>query len=265
MRTHFDGCLTDIRLTTANLHECQRICVAPARRTLACQVLLLLLSLLLLGCAANNQKVVDLSFADGKWTAGFAEYPVGEEAFFELESGLRPLPPPLDQSATGFFTSGNNHSDDLFMYLKHPLNGLKPNATYRVQFHLEFATDVPQGCLGIGGAPGESVFVKAGASVIEPDRVVTSFGTRPHYAMNIDKGIQANPGKDAIVLGNVANSQTNCSRFVYEIKTLESGPGSFAIQADQSGRFWLLVGTDSGYEGRTILYYTRLKVILLEL
>lgn len=30
-------------------------------------------------------------------------------------------------------------------------------------------------------------------------------------------------------------------------------------EADDEGRIWLIVGTDSGFEGRTELYYTRYR------
>src|SRR5688572_31086285 len=59
----------------------------------------------------------DFSGGDHGFVAGFTDYPVGEEAFYELDAGLRPLPTPLG-SGTSLFISGNNHSDDLFMYYK---------------------------------------------------------------------------------------------------------------------------------------------------
>jgi len=231
-------------------------------------VLLLCLS----GCGATggplggSGQTFEFDFNNGAqgWVAGFADYPVGEEAFFELDSGLRPLPAPLDQTRTGFFITGNNYSDDLFMYLKGRLAELKPNTRYSVQFRVEFATNAPQGCVGVGGPPGEGVFVKAGATVIEPDRVVMQTGLQPYYVMNIDKGGQAQGGKDAIVLGNIANSQTDCFNPSYEIKVLQNTAGTFSVRTDASGRLWLIVGTDSGFEGKTSLYYTKIRTTLWE-
>ena len=65
--------------------------------------------------------------------------------------------------------------------------------------------------------------------------------------MNIDKGNQSLGGKDAIVLGNVANHLTNCLQFTYETKILDSAT-PFNVRTDPGGSLWLLVGTDSGYD-----------------
>ncbi len=73
----------------------------------------------------------------------------------------RPLPAPL-QPSPALFLGGDNRSDDLFMFYKAHVGGLLPGASYFVRFEVEVATNVPMGCVGIGGAPGESVWVKAG-------------------------------------------------------------------------------------------------------
>jgi hypothetical protein len=198
----------------------------------------------------------DFNFCDGSqgWVAQFSDYPAGDEAFFELASGYRRLPPPLS-SRGGLFISGNNHSDDLFMYLKRRVGGFEPNTDYQVSFIVDFATDVPTGCGGVGGSPGESVFVKAGASNIEPNSVLDQLGW---LRMNVDKGNQANGGANAVVIGNVANS-TLCEQNIrrYEIKELRS-PQPVSVTTDETGSAWLLVGTDSGFEAVTTLYYTRI-------
>jgi hypothetical protein len=203
-------------------------------------------------------QVVQVDFSAGaqNWVAGFADYPAGQETFFQLASGVQPLPTPLDQTKTGFFISGINHSDDLFMFLKAKVTGLKPNTVYQASFHVEFATSAPQNCIGVGGPPGEGVFVKAGASVAEPQGVLQSDG---FLRMNVDKGQQAVGGKDAIVIGNVANSSTDCLNPVFQTKALDSA-SAFSVQTDSTGSLWLLVGTDSGFEGTTSLYYRLMKV-----
>jgi hypothetical protein len=204
----------------------------------------------------------DFNFCDGSqgWVAEFSDYPPGDESFYELASGYRRLPPPLS-SRGGLFISGNNHSDDLFMYLKRRVGGFEPNTDYQVSFIVDFATDVPTGCGGAGGSPGESVFVKAGASNIEPNSVVDQLGW---LRMNIDKGNQANGGANAVVIGNVANS-TLCEQKIrrYEIKELRS-PRPVLVTTDETGSAWLLVGTDSGFEAVTTLYYTRITAEFLK-
>ena len=46
------------------------------------------------------------------------------------------------------------------MFLKKQVGGLRPNAAYAVSVTLDLATNVPTATFGIGGSPGESVFVK---------------------------------------------------------------------------------------------------------
>ena len=211
-------------------------------------------------CASDSintpRRGLDFDFSDSVqgWAAQFADYPPGDDAFYELASGYRGLPAPLNTRG-GFFISGNNHSDDLFMYLKRHVTGFEANTNYRVSFIVEFATDVPTGCAGVGGSLGESVHVKAGASTVEPTPFLDQAGW---LRMNIDKGNQSQGGVNAVVIGNVANS-TLCEQNIrrYEIKQLSS-PRAVLVTTDGTGSAWLFVGTDSGFEAVTSLYYTRI-------
>lgn len=197
---------------------------------------------------------VDFATGQHGWTAGFADYPVGQDDFYELESDYRALPQPLDTSQNALYISGHNHSDDLFMFWKGQIVGLAPNTSYRVGFEVEIATNVPSGCLGVGGSPGESVWVKAGASQSEPEAV--DVGGR--FEMNVDKGDQSTGGQNALVLGDVASSQS-CGQGPpqWELKQISSGAETIDVTVDGDGRVWLFVGTDSGFEAITRLYYLR--------
>jgi hypothetical protein len=217
---------------------------------------------LLAGCGSVGSAPVQTTFkfdfgqgAQG-WTTGFSDYPVGQEQFFQLDSGLRTLPPPLDQNSTAILLSGINHSDDLFMFLTGRLTGLKPDQKYSFKFLVEFATNAPSGCFGLGGSPGESVVVKVGASPTEPQPQAVAGG----YIMNIDKGNQSQGGTGAIVVGNVGNGLTDCNNPVYVLKTLQTTQGTFTAQVVGQGTIWAIVGSDSGYEGETALYYTTIIV-----
>ena len=53
------------------------------------------------------------------------------------------------------------------MFFKGPISGLLPGSRYGVTVSVEIATDTPAGCVGVGGAPGESVRIKAGATAVE--------------------------------------------------------------------------------------------------
>ena len=227
--------------------------------------LLVALALSLSACGsptAPGAMVVTLDFSSGAqgFVAGFADYPPANESIFFLQSGHLPLPPATGASGGGLFISGINRSDDLFMYYKGRITGLVPNTRYGAGFVLEVATNAPTGCGGVGGAPGESVYLKAGIMVVEPAGVLASDG---HLRMNIDKGNQANGGVDAVILGNVANSQP-CGEDTprYELKTVSSGNQEVVATADAQGRLWLLFGSDSGFESLTALWYTQVSVTL---
>jgi len=152
--------------------------------------------------------------------------------------------------------SGANISDDLFMFWKGHFVGLAPGASYTARFTVEIASSAGTGCGGIGGAPGESVFVKAGASLVEPLALLNSHG---QYRMNIDKGNQSVGGTNAIVLGNIATDAACRSVSDWRLKQLASGSNGVTVQAGSDGGVWLLVGTDSGFEGATALYVTRFQ------
>ena len=191
------------------------------------------------------------------FVAGFADYPPAHEEIYELTSGHRALPQPLE-SRSGLFISGVNRSDDLFMFFKGPIAGLTPGASYAGEVSVEIATSTPSGCFGVGGAPGESVWIKAGVTAEEPLAIMDD----SYLRMNIDIGSQSNSGTHAVVLGNVANSRSCEQSSEWEFKALErqSMPASLSVPAD--GRAWLLIGADSGFESRTDIFFTRATVTL---
>ena len=190
------------------------------------------------------------------WTVGFADLPVKfDRSTFELDHGHRPLPDGLGGS--GIYVQGHNRSADLFMFLKRQVGGLRPNTSYAVSVSIDLATNVPAGLAGIGGSPGESVFVKAGASTIEP---TVEEVDNQHLRMNIDKGNQSQGGESMAVLGDVAHPEVRGSE--YRIKTLDNSDAPLIVDTDSEGRVWLIVGTDSGFEGLTALYYSRINYTL---
>lgn len=218
--------------------------------------------LLFLSCANDDEgnttpenisHTFDFNSGTDGWIGDFADYPVGEEEMYELEFGFAPLPDPLDKSKGALKLSGNNHSDDLFMFVKKELTGLTPNREYSLMFKIEIASDVPDGSFGIGGSPGESVYIKAGATPREPEKTVDELGW---YRLNIDKGNQAEEGEDMIVLGNFANGTTEN---IYTLKTL-SNTTPFRATTSNQGSLWILLGTDSGFEGKTTIYINKIEI-----
>lgn len=202
------------------------------------------------------------------WTAEFADYPPQTDpngTLYELFAGIRFMPRKLTYvPKRGFYIQGHNRSDDLFMFLKRRLSaeeGIVANQSYRIEFVITFASNAPTGCGGIGGAPGESVALKAGASQIEPLAVLQSNG---YLRMNVDKGNQSQGGAAASVAGNIANG-IPCSQAapIYPFALVErSHAYTTNVTANSNGELWLLLGTDSGFEGLTRLYYQRIRVKL---
>jgi hypothetical protein len=157
----------------------------------------------------------------------------------------------------GQLMSGNNHSDDLFMYLKRQITGLARNTTYLLDVAVTIDTNAPASCGGIGGSPGESLFFKIGAVPFEPASSLNSIGM---LTLNLDKGNQAIGGTDMKVVGNISNT-LSCPNSTYQPKTLNLT--GFSVTSSADGTLWIIVGTDSGFEGITTLYYDRISATLV--
>ena len=200
---------------------------------------------------------VDFHRGPQGFMAGFADYPPADTQVYELTSDYRKLPPPLE-SQSALFISGVNRSGDLFMFFKGPISGLLPGAQYKVTVGVEIATDTPAGCFGVGGAPGESVSIKAGVTAVEPLAVPDG----SYLRMNVDVGNQSRGGSQAAVLGDIANSRSCEQSRRWERKSFQGQTTPDPISVAPDGRAWLLFGADSGFESRTSLYFTRASVIL---
>lgn len=199
----------------------------------------------------------DFSAGEDGWEAGFSEYSGDNAEIYELAEGIAPLPPPLDESKTAYQVSGMNRSDDLFMYLTKRVQGLKPGVRYHGRFTVRLASDARSGGVGAGGAPGESVGIGVGLTTDEP---ISAPDQNNFYQMNIGKIQQCcTDGDDMVVIGDVANGT---DEYIY---TEIERTGEFSAETDHQGVLWLIVGTDSGYEGKTTLYYSSIEVMLEEL
>lgn len=197
---------------------------------------------------------LDFSFQNGldNWEAFYADYAPGQEATIGFAFGHERLPPPLN-NVSGLYLAANNRSDDLFMYIVRRVEGLRPSQRYRLALEVDIATNVPLGCAGAGGPPGESVYVKAGVVGTRPEKVIQG----NYVTVNFDKGNQSTSGTHAVVIGDIAQDDAGggCLAAPYERKTLATGTGGPVVTSDSGGRVWLVIGTDSGFEGFTKLYY----------
>ena len=188
------------------------------------------------------------------WESDFADYPVGEEEFYELDFSHSTLPEPLDTTDGALVISGSNHSDDLFMLIKKQISGLEPNTEYEVYFDINLASDAADSSVGVGGSPATSVYLKAGVVDEEPGRIEDE---GDYYRMDIDKGNQANEGEDMIVVGDMSNGT---SEFEYSLIS-RGNEEPFLYTSDSTGTAWLLIGTDSGFEAITRPYYNEINVL----
>lgn len=208
--------------------------------------------------------VVDDDFSNGAqgWAAFFVDHPPGVEEDWEMEAGIQPLPEELGITGTGFMITGNNHSDDLGMALKKqlgPADGILPGTTYWVDFDITFASNAADDAIGVGGAPGSGVYLKAGATSIEPKPVLEE--SSQHLRPNVNVGLQSLGGPAASVTGHIGNGRSadEPAQFVAVQRTHRH---RFPVRASADGTLWLLVMTDSAFEGPTTLHYLRIQASL---
>jgi hypothetical protein len=199
----------------------------------------------------------DFTASDEGFAAGFADYPPNDDPTqYKLQSSRTNLPANLG-GKPALFISGVNRSDDLWMYWKRKVTGLLPNTVYEATFDLELASAAPAGMVGVGGAPGESVFLKAGASTAEPIAVI---GQEGWLRMNVDKGNQSQPGIAASLLGHAAKPDDRTGN--YAIIRRDNRSSRLRATTATDGSLWLFFGSDSGFEGLTSLYYTKFTAVL---
>lgn len=226
-----------------------------------------LIFVILSGCGLSDDQggivvfseTFDFSTSQSDWVVDFTDFPAGtyDSVDYELVFAYTDRPANLGSNLKSMMLSGNNHSDDLFMFMKKKITGLTPNTDYTIVFDVELASNAPKGAVGIGGAPGESVFLKAGATGIEPKKVIE--GTQ--YTLNVDKGNQGSSGETTVVLGDIAVGYDTQEYTLINRSNALNNPNPFIAKSNSKGELWLMVGTDSGYEGTTTVYYTKISAV----
>ena len=123
---------------------------------------------------------------------------------------------------------------------------------------LVIGTNASAACGGIGGSPGTGVLMKIGASATEPSVQPDSQGC---LRLNLDKGKQSVGGADLKVVGNISNTLP-CVRG----RRRRSGEDTDAVELRghviEDGKVSAVLGTDSGFEGVTTLFYDRVSITL---
>ncbi|WP_111978160.1 hypothetical protein [Algibacillus agarilyticus] len=201
----------------------------------------------------------DFATESDVWTAGYADYPTTNTDQYELTSQpfttFDYMSHDVEKSTDGHLLSGNNHSDDLVMYLKTPIDNLDSNQKYKAVFFLQLAANYGPNCVGTGGSPSDSVWIKSGIAVEEPETLVES-GDTDMYRLNWDIGSQSTDGTQAIVLDTLTAPGLDCTGDDYAIINVNSADKTFEFTTDDTGSAWIFIGIDSGFEGTTKTYLT---------
>jgi len=152
---------------------------------------------------------------------------------------------------------GSNHSDDMYMGFYTKIDNLEPNKEYIFKVQFDLGTNAAKDMFGVGGSPGSSVYVKAGLTAIQPNvAMVNDF----YLLENVDKGYQSQSGQDMRVIGNLEKTSDDYTDS-YEYKSFAS---YFISTTNDVGEIFLNIGTDSGYEGLTKVYYDNIALIIRE-
>jgi hypothetical protein len=210
--------------------------------------------------AQSGGLVKRFSFENG--SAGmlpcFTDYGLSTTGFHFLAE-VRQLPPNVQAPHRGrnaFYIQGDNHSDDLFMFLKAVLtgaDGIVPDRSYHLSFDIWFASR-SNNCVGVGGSE-DSVWLKAGGSGVEPVPLLQG----NYVSINVDKGDQSQGGENLGVIDNIWNGkECPISEWVMLHKTYDH-PFPITASGDE---LWIAVGTESGFEALTGVYYYSIAVRL---
>jgi hypothetical protein len=210
------------------------------------------------------RRVFEFSKGAGGMLAGFSDFALSTGEL-DLIAEVRPLPPGVScsgESRNAYYLEGNNHPDDLFMFLKGIItesDGLIHGQGYLASFDIEFASN-NNNCVGVGGSEA-SVFLKAGGTTYQPVTEVGKEETYDYVSINVDKGNQAQGGRDLGLIGSIWNgiecpeSEYRMLRRTYKHPTV--------IYASRYAELWIALGTDSGYESVTGVYYYKITVDLI--
>jgi hypothetical protein len=100
--------------------------------------------------------------------------------------------------------------------------------------------------------------------MVEPEVYLDS--ATDYYLMNVDKGLGNNAsGEAASVTGYIANGlsadEIGMENPPY-VSLKRQHKHEYTVTASPDGELWLLVGTDSGFEGLTGIYYQCIAVTL---
>jgi len=189
-----------------------------------------------------------------------------DETHWRLQSGIFPLPDGL--KGFGYLVQGTNHSDDLDMYLVRrfgPQQGFRPHSNYQIQVTVDLAGDAPRNAIGTGGDPELHVQAVLVTGFV-PTRFKVDSENWVRHLKPLENFSRALVATNGVCDASDAATEDRCdlqTRIPFELK--KGKPSSVLnVRTDSSGRFWLMVGTHSGFESFTGIYYTRIQMKVLK-
>lgn len=200
--------------------------------------------------------VWDLTDHGTEVTPLFTDYGMVMEDIMELDSGFVAAPDEIG-GGTAFMLTGVNRSDDLWMSMSAPVESLSATTAYELSVRVVVATNAPSNCPGVGGATS-ALTLKVGAI----DRVPTRSRVGDDYTPNYDKGAQIEGGTELSVVSEQLGNARGCEEEA-RYETLEfTHTHPTPVTSSVDGKLWVVLGTDSGYEGLSRLLYRRVEIKL---
>jgi hypothetical protein len=190
---------------------------------------------------------VDFNAGIDGWSADVADF-TAETRPVDVAAAWKDLPAPL--TGKGYYLISTNKSDDVMTFVKRQVSGFVPGAKYAVTFAMRYATDAGTGCMGVGGSRGESMWMVVAASADEPKVVKQA---NDELRLNLERGNQAESGRQGKVIGVQGGEGLGCNGGKWATQERKSDE-AVELQADKDGKFWIVLGTDSGFESTNALY-----------
>jgi hypothetical protein len=213
---------------------------------------------------ANEERIFQYAFDQEthSWIPGLSDYSLHATAL-RFTAEIRQVPwNELAPDLRAYYIQSHNTPDDLFMFLKKELSasdGIEPNRAYGVSIHIGLFSNAPSDAAGIGGSPGGNVHLKAGVSLVEPVAILDT--ERLYVRLNLDKGSQDESGADLQIVSTIENGQPLQvdQPYVY-LERVHQVPTP--VRTDDRAALWITVGTESGFEGLTGIYFHEIAVTL---
>lgn len=192
---------------------------------------------------------------DAGWEFGIADY-TDVTAPTDVVAKSAPLPSPF--TGNGIEFAATNNSDDALVYGTRILDGFAPGSRWRIALDPEIVTTTPTGCAGVGGSPGEGVWV---VSAVSGAPIRTKM-VGDEVRIDLDRGNQSQGGTQGLVLGTIAGTSTDCRQPSSPESKSFLSPRFIEATADSQGRIWVLIGMDSGFEARSRIWIRSIRVRL---